>query len=410
MLNINSLLKSYDMKLRFSNITLLYIITFLAALYFYLPIITLYYLERGLNFLEINSLEAIIIGTSALAEIPTGIIADKFGRKLSIIIALFLQLIGEVIYIFADNYMLFALVAVIAGISWAFLSGCFDAMMYDSLKKEGREKEMQKVSGLNGSFKLSAGIIGSFVGGLIARDLKLNSFIFLIIITSISVGLAFLVSFFLKEPSSEYKHTEQSPAKIFRDGINLLKTDKSLQRIVLLSIFATPFAGYLLTFYQPYFVQANVSGIWFGIALSIASLLGVLASRYAYLIERIMGVAKGTLLATLMPGIFYILMAIVFHPWVSIIVFVIARGSMNLQKPLFADYTNRHIESNNRATVLSMIGMFSGIYVALMGLIIGIVADYALHYAFIFMGSIVIIGALLLRIKERHVNLHHESV
>ena len=396
------------MKLKLNSIKVLYAITFFAALYFYHPIVTLYYQARGLSFVEINSLWAIIVGVMAIAEVPTGILADKIGRKFSIIIALFLQLVGEVVYIFADHYLLFAFVAVIAGIGFAFSSGCFEAMMYDSLKKDGREKEMQKVSGLNDSFSQLAILIGAFVGGIIAKDLQMESFILLIIMTACAVGIALFVSFFLKEPISKYRHSEESPTKLFRDGIKLLKTNKSLQRIILLSLLATPFVNYLMTFYQPYFVKAEVSGVWFGIALSVASFIGILASKYAYLLEKHIGVKRGVLIAVLLPGIFYFLIAIVYHPWISILLFIIAYASMNLQKPIFADYTNRHIESKNRATVLSIISMFSGIYVASMGLVIGLIADYELNYAFIFMGSVIVVGALALQIEETHVSISKE--
>ncbi len=312
------------------------------------------------------------------------------------------------VYIFADHYLLFAFVAVIAGIGFAFSSGCFEAMMYDSLKRDGREKEMQKVSGLNGFFSQLAILIGAFVGGIIAKDLQMESFVFLIIMTACAVGIALFISFSLKEPISKYRHSEESPTKLFRDGIKLLKTNKSLQRIILLSLLATPFVNYLMTFYQPYFVKAEVGGVWFGIALSVASLIGILASKYAYLLEKHIGVKRGVLIAVLLPGIFYFLIATVYHPWISILLFIIAYASMNLQSPIFADYTNRHIESKNRATVLSIISMFSGIYVASMGLVIGLIADYELNYAFIFMGSVIVVGALALQIEETHVSISKE--
>ena len=396
------------MKLKLNNIKVLYIITFFSALYFYHPIATLYYQARGLSFVEINSLWAIIVGVMAMAEVPTGIPADKIGRKFSIIIALFLQLAGEVIYVFADHYLVFAFVAVIAGIGFAFSSGCFEAMMYDSLKKGGREKEMQKVSGLNGSFSQLAILIGALVGGIIAKDLQMDSFILLIIMTACAVGIALFISFFLKEPISKYRHSEESPTKLFKDGIRLLKTNKSLQRIVILSLLATPFVNYLMTFYQPYFVEAEVDGVWFGIALSVASLIGILTSKYAYLLEKYFGVKRGVLIAVLLPGIFYFLIAAVYHPWISILLFILAYASMHLQKPIFTDYTNRHIESKNRATVLSIINMFSGIYVAGMGIIIGLIADYKLNYGFIFMGSIIIVGTFALQIEETNVSVSKE--
>lgn len=195
--------------LRRDNITILHLITFFSSLYFYHQIITLYFQERGLNYVQINSLWRIIIGSKAIAEVPTGVIADRIGRKFSITIALALQLLGEVVFIFADTYLIFVAVSVVAGIGFAFLSGCFEAMMYDSLKSEGKEDQMQKVSGLNDSFAQLAIIIGSFAGGVVASDLRIESFILAIVITAVFVGLALTISFFLEEPAVEYGHLQQ---------------------------------------------------------------------------------------------------------------------------------------------------------------------------------------------------------
>ena len=63
-------------------------------------------------------------------------------------------------------------------------------------------------------------------------------------------------------------------------------------------------------------------------------------------------------------------------------------------------WLHKHIQSKNRATVLSLISMFSGLYVALMGLVIGRIGDLSLTYAFVFMGAIVLVGSLLFRARD----------
>jgi MFS family permease len=393
---------------KIDNITILHIIRFLSSLYFYHQVITLYFQVRGLSYLQINSLWGIIVGVQALAEVPTGIIADKIGRKFSIIIALALQFLGELIFIFADSYLLFVLVCVIAGIGFSFLSGCFEAMMYDSLKSQNRQHLMQKVAGLNGSFALAATMIGSVLGGFITANLKLSNFVLAIILTALFVFLSFLASFLLREPSLEYKHSSDSSLKLLKDGVNLIKTNQSLRRIILLSLLATPFINYLLNFYPPYFVKANVNGYFFGVTLAIASLLGFFTSKYAYLFEKVFGVTKGVMLAVLLPGIFYFLLAVISHSILSIVLVIFAFGSMHIQKPIFWDYLNRHIESKNRATVLSLINVISGFYVAIMGLLIGFIADISLNYSFIFMGGLITIGALYIKIDESHVSVNND--
>ena len=91
------------------NVTKLALVYFFSTLYFYLPFGTLYLRSRGLSYVQINSLWGIIVGTMFLTEVPTGILADRLGHKQSIITALALQLVGELIFIIADRYWLFGL-------------------------------------------------------------------------------------------------------------------------------------------------------------------------------------------------------------------------------------------------------------------------------------------------------------
>jgi len=59
------------------------------------------------------------------------------------------------------------------------------------------------------------------------------------------------------------------------------------------------------------------------------SLFGVITSKYAYLLEMKLGVRNGVLLAVVRPGFFYIVMSFIVHPVISVILFVLAYGSMN---------------------------------------------------------------------------------
>ena len=135
----------------------------------------------------------------------------------------------------------------------------------------------------------------------------------------------------------------------------------------------------------------------------IASLLGAILSKYAYILERSLGVQKGILIATLTPGLFYFLLAGVSHSIISVILVILAFGSMHIQKPIFMDYFNRHIASQHRATVLSMINVLSGLYVAIMGLLIGRIGDLSMRHAFLLMGAIICTSVLFIRISEQHI-------
>ena len=85
--------------------------------------------------------------------------------------------------------------------------------------------------------------------------------------------------------------------------------------------------------------------------------------------------------------------------------FVLNYSTMRLQEPLLADYYNLHIKSEVRSTTLSTINMFSSMYIAIMGLIIGKIADISIPMTFLFMGIIIFGGSILFRIKENSIKV-----
>ena len=366
---------------KFDNISKIALINFFSTLYFYLPILTIYYQQRNLNFVQINSLLGIITASIFFAEIPTGLLADKFGRKISMVLALLFQLFGEIFFLFATNYLHFILISIIAGIGFAFQSGCSQALVYDSLKEEGKEKEMKKTAGLIGAFYQAGHLVGAFASSFIIFQLTKPRITLAIIMTIVSVGIAFLITFLLKEPQSTYRHSEKNPIELLKQSFSIMKNNLSLRRIILLGLVTTPFVGYLRNFQPPYFQLSHIPTMWLGISLGIAGILAMLMSKYGYKLEKVLGV-NALFIGTLFPGIFYIFMSFIFSPFISGILFIINYGSMSLQEPFFADYYNIHIKSENRATTLSAINMFSSIYIALMGLVIGSIADVSLSYTF----------------------------
>jgi hypothetical protein len=106
------------------------------------------------------------------------------------------------------------------------------------------------------------------------------------------------------------------------------------------------------------------------------------------------------LVATGLPGVLYLVMAAVVHPAFTILAFCLLYGSMSLRGPILSGRLNVHIASENRATVLSLISMLSGVYVALIGLLFGRIADLSVSYALLAMGLVVLAGSLLFRVGQ----------
>jgi len=372
------------------------IVTFFANLYFYIHVGTLYQQTRGLNLLQVSSIWSIIVGTIFLAEVPTGILADKIGRKWSVVTALFLQTIGEFMYFFAKDYFSFVIIAIVAGIGYAFLSGASEALVYDSLPEKNREQKMKKSMGLVGGAYQLAFFVAPIVGGLIVSQLILAKYLAAILLTACSVMVAFLISLTLKEPDGSYKHSEENPFTIFREGIGEIKTNTRLKWLIAITVLTSTFSGSLLNLYQPYFANLAVPTFWIGMSLSLGGLLAFFFQRYAYLIEKKFG-KSGFILLSIWPGVMYLLLAVISLPAVIVPVFILAYVSMQARGPLMSSYQNEQIKSKNRATVLSLMNMSGMLYVALMGLVFGRISDYSIPIAFASIGILIVAFSIILR-------------
>jgi MFS family permease len=383
---------------RISNTTIMMMVTFFANLYFYNHVGTLYLQTRGLSLLQVSSIWSIIMAASLLAEVPTGLIADKIGRKWSVVIALFIQAMGEFLYLFASSYLAFVFIAIIAGIGYAFSSGASEALIYDSLPIKNRDKLMKKSAGSISGLYQVAFFLAPIFGGLIIPRLVLSRFMLAILLTGISVLIAFLLSLKLKEPKNDFIRQEESPITLLKNGVKLLLTHKRLQWIVAISVLTSSFSNSLLSLYQPYFVQNGItSSFWLGISWSLASLAAFILLKYAHVIEDVIGGRWSLLLVSLLPGLGYMFLFASTTPLTIATAFVITYALSDIKNPFISAYQNSIIKSNNRATVLSLISMISKLYIAVMGLIFGRIADNSIKLTFFIIGFLIILFSLILR-------------
>lgn len=385
-----------------SNITKATLVNFFSSLYFYLPISTLWYQSRGLSLMQVETLSGIGAVTFMLTTVATGMFADKYGRKRAIVVALLFQLLGEVLFLFSSSFALFMLCAISAGLGFSFWGGAFDALIVDTLREKDKQDETQKTFGSLMAYRGLSTILGAGASSIIVVQLVQARFMLAILLTIGSVSMALLISLFIQEPKRAEVTHKRSPRELFSTSIALLKHNRKLGRLVALAIGTTPFTGALISLYQPYFQNLGVPGQWFGLSYAIGGVLVLLSSKYAYLVEKKLGGKTALLIFTILPGVFFGFMAATGSPWLAVTFFCLTYGSSALGQPLFDDYTNRHLPSDTRATLLSFISMLSSLYVAVMGPIIGAIADRSLPMAFLFMGVLIVAGATVLRIDTKH--------
>ena len=251
-----------------------------------------------------------------------------------------------------------------------------------------------------GSAYSLAFFLSALLGGLLVREFTLPYYLLVIGLTAASVSLAFFISLSLEEPPTAYAPAVESPLAIFRQGMAELVYQPELRRITLLSVFSTTFLGVLVALYQPFFVSFDAPPFVIGLALALGGLLAAWAQHNAYRLQEIFGERAGLVLATVLPGILYIVLALMGSLPLIFGMFVLLYASLRLKNPLFSAYQNRIISPQNRATTLSLISMFASLFAAIMGVIYGALADVSLPLTFAVMGAIIVAASLLLRVDK----------
>lgn len=381
---------------RISTPRLVAIISFFGQLYFFVPVMTPYLLRMHLSMAEIAGMQTVLLWSQLLMEVPTGVFADRLGYCASYRVALVLATLGEILTLVACDYAVFLLAQVVAGTGFAFASGSVDALVYESLPADNRTERMQRARGLIGAAIHAASVVAYGTTALIVTNLSMERMRLTLILDVIGVGFAAFLSLGLQNPPRHELRPRLSSRLILRQGVTTLRQSRRLRRLVLISLVTNAFAAHLLVFYQAYFLAAGVSGRWFGWGLSLGSLVAIGCQWHAWRLGRCLGEQRGLIVATGIPGLLYLLMAMIHTTHGAVPLFVVQWGAIQLSAPIFAGLFNEQLAREARATTLSLINGIVSVYVGLIGLLFGWLAEHSLPWVFGLMGVTVLLGTLLI--------------
>ena len=129
---------------------------------------------RGLTIGQVLLFDAVFFGSSLLSEVPTGVVADRYGRKTSMVSGSLVISVGFLVFALAGTLPVLLSAYVLFGVGSALMSGADDAYLFDALRAVGRVREFPAVAGrLNGLMTLTiAGF--TIIGGLMATVTPLS--------------------------------------------------------------------------------------------------------------------------------------------------------------------------------------------------------------------------------------------
>jgi MFS family permease len=354
------------------NIRTYYFYTIFSNLLILGPILIIYLKAKGLTFTQIMLINSISAVSVVLFEVPTGAVADRIGRKYSVIIGAGLWGISLMVYVFARGFYLFALAEIIFALGSTFKSGSDIALIYDSLKKLNREDEFQRIEGRAKSYSFYAQAVGSIAAGFLY---KLNMELPMII-SSVFMVLTVIVSLLFIEPPIEDKHDTKAETyikQITESGKYILSNEK-VKAIILYSMVFYIFYRAGFFFYQPYFQEVNIPVDYFGVIFFIFNITAGIISKNSYKIMN--KTKKKTLmfLSSLLIASFIILG--ITKIWIGVFAILFQQVARGLYIPVTRKYLNKNIPSNKRATILSFFSLLTNLSAALAYPLFGALSDF----------------------------------
>lgn len=141
---------------------------------FFWPVFTIVLLNRGLNYTQLGLLSSLSAGIMIVGEIPSGYIADRIGRRNSLLIGSGLLALSLFGFILARTFASFAGLWMLWGLGETFRSGSDDAWLYDVLEERSTESQYTRIRGYGESINqwVTAGTM-LVAGGLYSFDPRL---------------------------------------------------------------------------------------------------------------------------------------------------------------------------------------------------------------------------------------------
>jgi hypothetical protein len=216
------------------------------------------------------------------------------------------------------------------------------------------------------------------------------------------IGAA-LISITLKEPNQDLEKRTERYLTTIKSGFKELKQNKILRILAFDLVIIEAFVFFIIWTYQLYLEELEVPLVFFGFVAASMTLMQIIVANLIPKYEKqVINKRRFLIIYTLIPGIGFILLALIIFTPISIIILLIIVGFGFSRNIIFINGINKQIETENRATVLSTINMITCVIRAVIYPIIGLLVMWNLNYTFIILGIIIITFASLTQVKTEY--------
>jgi len=339
---------------------------------------------------QLNPLQLVLVGTVLeftcfLFEVPTGIVADVYSRKLSVVIGMALIGLGFMLEGLFPHFELILLAQVVWGVGATFTSGATEAWITDEI---GEEKAGRAF--LRGSQVGQVCTLVGIVAGMMLANIRLN----LPIVLGGGLFVALGLVLWLIMPENGFRPTPaqdrnswQRMAHTFRGGLAMMRVRPALITILVIGSIYGAFSEGLDRLWTPHLLAFNLPAldgfqpiVWFGVVRIAGMLLALGATEMARrrvdtnshaMVARVLSINNALLIACI------VVFGLAGHWGVAFAAFMATMPLRWVRNPLYTAWVNQRLDPQVRATVISMSSQADALGQMVGGPILGAIATGA---------------------------------
>lgn len=395
---------------------------FFKNLRFFEPFLILFFLDKGLSYLQIGTLYAIREIAVNVLEIPTGVLADAIGRRLTMVSSFLSYILSFILfYLFAD-YWIFAAAMLLFSFGDAFRTGTHKAMIFEYLRQNNRMEQKGNYYGHTRSWSQFGSAISSIIAAAIVVFTGNYNKVFLFSLIPYLLDLGLMLTYPAGLDGEIKTKGLKSIKDKFTEVYNGFKTSFKHKDTWVTMANLSAYQGFFKAskdYLQPIVVMAvsalalfnnlneeKSSAIIIGLVYFVIYLIASVTSKNSdKLVERFKSpelIINATLIAGALLGIASGALVKTEQSIVAVVLFIGFFIIQNLRKPIGTGVLADRVKSNILATGLSIQSQLDSLFAALFAVFVGFIADkFSVGAALFCMGLIILVLALLLRLKKQ---------
>ncbi len=323
---------------------------------------TLFLLEAGLTIFEVFIANAAFTAAMALFEVPTGVVADTRGRRISFLLSEVTLAVGTLAYVgvaaIEGGLLLFCLAGVILGLGYTFYSGAVEAWLVDALNATGYKHELDGVFARASMVSSIAMIVGTVGGGLLGQlDLSIPYVArAALVLMAFGVGLKTMHDIGFTPRTLHLHGIVGEMRKVARTGITFGWQTPAVRLLVMDSFLMWGFFSWAWYAWQPYFLELyGEDAVWLsGLIAALFALAGIAGNALVGRLA-IPGRRRTTILlgAAGLSTVTMVATGAIRSFWVTVPIFLVGAVVGGLLQPVRQTYLHQSIPASERATLVS---------------------------------------------------------